>query len=274
MDERCAAMECLCNSPQRLRILDVLDDTQMDVRDLMEALNSPRSTVQRNLTVLEERDWIEDRCSGYTTTTIGRLLREEFVSMSETTDTIKRMAPFFEVVNTPPKIDISQLSDALVMTPDSGQPMSLMNRLFNSFGGVDCVRGFLPVVSSLSIELSRRVGTDDGSVPEYEYVLSSAAFDTLRQQYDSDSATETEIDPPPHIDIRVYEGDLPHGLFVSDEQLALVGYNEVGRIQAVVESTNTAAIKWGGKTYGTYRDQSTQPHETDTPIGASDTESD
>lgn len=94
MDERCAAMECLCNSPQRLRILDVLDDTQMDVRDLMEALNSPRSTVQRNLTVLEERDWIEDRCSGYTTTTIGRLLREEFVSMSETTDTIKRMAPF------------------------------------------------------------------------------------------------------------------------------------------------------------------------------------
>ncbi|EMA43733.1 hypothetical protein C449_12977 [Halococcus saccharolyticus DSM 5350] len=114
--------------------------------------------------------------------------------------------------------------------------------------------------------------TDDGSVPEYEYVLSSDAFDTLRQQYGSDSADVAEIDPPTHVDIWVYEGSLSYGLFVSDEQLALVGYNEVGRIQAVVESTSATAIKWGEGVYEAYRDQSIQPHETDTSLGAPDTE--
>ncbi len=46
MNDICEAMECLCNSSQRLRILDMLDEAEMDVRDLMDALGSSRTTVQ------------------------------------------------------------------------------------------------------------------------------------------------------------------------------------------------------------------------------------
>lgn len=272
--EVCDPLEFLCNSPQRLQILDVLDDTQMDVRDVMEAVDGSRSTVQRNLSVLEQRGWVNEASAGYTTTTVGRLLCEEFVAVSESADTIMRMAPFFEIVDNPEKIDVKRLTDALVMTPDLGQPTSLMNRLFNIFEEADHVRGFLPVVSSLSVELSRRAAATGDSVPECDYIISSDAFDTLRQQFGNDGADGGEINPPDHISLQVYGGSLPYGLFVSDEQLALAAYDEIGRIEAVVESTSEDTIEWGERKYEEYRHQSTQLHETERSSVVRDVEPD
>ena len=174
------------------------------------------------------------------------------------------MTPFFKTVDAPPEINVTRLTDALVMTPGSGQPTSLMAQLSAVFGEDERVRGFLPVVSSLSVELSRRADAEERRVPECEYVISSDAFAMLRQQYGTDGANGIGIDPPTHIDSRVYEGDLPYGLFVSDERFALAAYNEIGRVQAVVESTNETAIEWGEKMYETYRRRSVRPHEADT----------
>lgn len=42
-------------------------------------------------------------------------------------------------------------------------------------------------------------------------IISLDAFDRLRQQYGSDGADGVEIDPPAHIDVWVYDGDLPMG---------------------------------------------------------------
>ena len=260
-------IECLCNSPQRLKILDALDSTRMDVREVMEALDSPRSTVQRNLSVLEERGWVETAGSGYTTTTVGELLRAAFVGMGETVTKIERMAPFLNTVDAPAEVAVDQLSDVLVTTPELTRPHSPRKRLLRIFEEVDCVRGFLPVVSSLSVEGARRA--DDGSEPNGEYVVSSAAFDALHDQYAGERAEEAEIDPPAHIDVRVYDGDLPYGLFVSDGALALAAYDEFGRIQVLVDSINETTIEWGEQVYEAYRRQSARPHEIATSSVAS-----
>ena len=261
--EVCEPLAFLCNSSQRLQILDVLGDTRMDVRDVKDAVDGSRSTVQRNISKLEQRGWINKASAGYTTTAVGELLYEEFVAVSESTDAITRMTPFIEAVDEPEKIDSSQLTDVLVTTPDPGQPTSLMNRLSDLFGEADHVRGFLPVVSSLSVELSRRAVATGDDVPECDYIISSDAFDTLRQQYENDGTNGDEMDAPAHISIRVYEGTLPYGLFISDEQLALAAYDEIGRIEAVVESTNEETIEWGEREYEKYRRQTIQPHETE-----------
>ena len=192
--EVCDPLVFLCNSPQRLQILDVLSDTWMDVRDVKDAVDGSRSTVQRNISKLEQRGWINKASAGYTTTAVGELLYEEFVAVSESTDAITRMTPFIEAVDEPEKIDSSQLTDVLVTTPDPGQPTSLMNRLSDLFGEADHVRGFLPVVSSLSVELSRRAVATGDDVPECDYILSSDAFATLRQQCGNDGTDEDEID--------------------------------------------------------------------------------
>ena len=272
MDESREIIECLCNSPQRIKILDALDDTRMDVREVMEALDSPRSTVQRNLSVLEEQGWIETAGSGYTTTAVGELLCAEFVGMGETAIKIERMAPFLNTVDEPAEVAVDQLSDVLVTTPEPTRPHSPRKRLLAIFEEANCVRGFLPVVSSLSVEEARRA--DAGSEPAGEYVVSSDTFDALQQQYASDEVEGVEIDPPDHIDVRVYDGDLPYGLFVSDDALALAAYDGIGRMQAVVESTSETTIEWGEQVYEAYRGQSKQPCETSTALAAREQASD
>ncbi|RJT03044.1 DUF1724 domain-containing protein [Halococcus sp. IIIV-5B] len=271
MSESREIIECLCNSPQRLEILDVLGDARMDVREVMEALDSPRSTVQRNLSVLERQGWVERTSSGYTATTVGDLLCREFVEMGETASKIERMAPFLNTANAPGEVAVNRLSDVFVTTPDPTRPYAPRKRLLEIFGEeVDRVRGLLPVVSFVSVEEARRADAD--GEPNGEYVVSSAVFDALHDQYAGEGVDGAEIDPPAHIDVWVYDGDLPYGLFVSDDALALAAYDEFGRMQVLVESTSETAIKWGKRVYEAYRRQSTPPSKAATPSVAGDRE--
>lgn len=266
MDDLCGAIECLCNSPQRLRILEILDGMEMDVRDLVSELDSSRSTVQYNLRILRDKGWAEETRYGYVTTTIGGLLCEEFLKANETTTAIRRMAPFFEAVDTPPEIAMSQLTDALVMTPDPSQPNAPIKRLLSTFTGANRIRGFVPVVSGLILD-SFQDATED-RITTHEYVLSRAAFDAIRTRCSDEQTDVSETIFPIRTEVSIYEDDIPYGLFVSEDRLALTAYTEVGRVRALVESTNEGAIEWGEEMYETYRDQSVEPHETDTPTVA------
>jgi predicted transcriptional regulator len=263
-------IDCFCNSPQRLRILVVLDGRQMDVRDLMSALDCSRSAIQRNLTVLKKQDLVEETRSGYTTTTIGDFLRNEFARANETTAAIRRMTPFFEAVDAPPEIAIGKLTDALVTTPDPAQPNAPTQRLFSTFTGADRLYGFVPVVSGLIVEAFQGMTEDDTT--SHEYVLSRASFDAIRTQCSNERTDVSETIFPERTEVSVYEGNIPYGLFVSGNRLALTAYTEVGRVQALVESTREEAIKWGERMYETYRDQSVEPQATDIPTTAHDAE--
>lgn len=260
------SIECLCDSPHRLRILDVLDGDRMDVRDLIVKLDSPRSTVQRNLSVLEEQGWIEPTTSGYMTTAIGTVLYEEFATLNETVETAHRIAPFFEAVDLPPEIDVRAMIDALVTTPRPGRPNAPTKRLFDAFDGSDVVRGFLPVVSCLVAEL---FGHEDRDIVEHEYIVPDDVFDTLNGRAPDERTDEFENSV--HVELRLYDGNIPYGLFVSERRLVLAAYDGIGRLQALVESTNEAAVEWGERTYDTYRRQSTKP-EADMPFAARNTE--
>jgi predicted transcriptional regulator len=170
------------------------------------------------------------------------------------------MAPFLEAVNTPTALDIDKLTDARLTVPESPRPNAPMKRLLDAFEGADRVRGCLPVVSWLLIERSNRA-TDD-IISEHEYVISRPAFDALCTQADEDGNI-SEMNPPAHIDLYIYADDLPYGLFISQDRLALTAYNANGRIQALVESTSETTIGWGERVYEHYREQSKCPLETD-----------
>lgn len=256
MDGHCETLECLCNSPQRLRILDILNGTEMDVRDLMTALNSPRSTVQHNLSKLEERDWIDTTASGYTATTVGGLLCELFVTTGETADTIQRLAPFFEAIDVPPEVEIGKLTDALMTTPNPTQPNAPTKRLFEAFDGADRVCGFTPVVSGFMVEL---FCNGDRTIAEHEYIVADEVFDILHEEFPEERIDMSEKDKSVSVTTYLYEGDIPYGLFISEERLVLVAYDETGRLQALVESTNEEAVEWGERMYETYKYESTEP---------------
>ena len=254
----CDSIACLSDSPQRLQILDALDDACIDLRDLKAELDCPRTTLQRNLSVLEQYGWVEQRSSGYATTTAGCLVLAEFVAMNRTVETINAVKPFLDTVDTPTEIDIGRLDAPLITVPEPGRPNAPTKRLFEAFAEADRVQGFLPFVSSLLVELA---GTDRYVAVEQEYVVSRAGLDALYEQYADESAAVPGADrSASHIKIRSCDDDLPYGLFVSDDRLALAGYDEIGRIKALVESTGEESIEWGEDTYETYREGS-EPHE-------------
>lgn len=263
MTELSDSIKCLCDSPQRPRILDALDSTQMDLRSLMSELASPRSTLQRNLSVLEQRGWIEATPAGYTATTAGRLLREEFITIVENVNTITAVTPFLDAVDAPGEIDISQLHDPLVTVPKPNQPNAPMKRLLDTLDGAVRVHGVLPVISSVLVELSRHADAEDH--PEYEFVVSRDALAVLHEQSAADRPATDEPFIPTHGESYVYEGDLPYGLVIAETALVLIAYDNIGRMQAIVESDSVETIEWGEQVYETYRHQSRQLCEEDVP---------
>lgn len=76
-------LKCLISTPQRPQILAVLDDKGTDLRDLMDELNSPRSTLQRNLATLEDHGWIKNTSSGYVLTPTGAHIFDMYSTMEQ-----------------------------------------------------------------------------------------------------------------------------------------------------------------------------------------------
>lgn len=253
MDAPCESISTLYNAPQRLHILSTLDDAQMDVRDLMTALDSPRSTIQRNLGRLEGERWIRSTDSGYTTTKVGSLLCESAEKMNTEIKTILHLAPFLRNINNISNIDVNLLSDSVVTTPDPDQPDRPRRRLFEAFDGVDIVQGFAPVISYTTAELFVYKST---TIDQHEYVLAEDAFHTLSDQYTHEQTNDFWSNYHDCLTVRVYDGSIPFGLFVSPKKVVLTAYNGNSRIGALVESNSEEAIEWGNQMYTSYKSQS------------------
>lgn len=246
-------IECMGNSPQRLRMLDILTENKMDLRDLKDALNSPRTTAQRNLSVLEEQGWIKESDNGYKATSIGCLIYKEFDKMNQTIETVDSLAPFFRQVESPGEIDIGQLGDSTLTVPEPDRPNAPTARLFEQFGSEDHVSIVSPIVSPVLVEFS--TSTDRGPAV-LEYVVPDDRVASLSEQLQSNSTNLAGIDGPDRLTIGICEEKPPFGMFVSEETLALVAYDDVGRIEALVESSSPNSIEWGKHRYRTYDEKS------------------
>ncbi len=255
-------VECLSNSFQRIHVLSALTDTSADLRDLKDELAIPRTSLQRNLSLLEQQGWIKQIPSGYTTTIRGKLLTNVFIEMLRRVQRIETLTPFLDEVDLPTAIDIDQLDEFLVTVPEPHRPHAPMIRLLNIFETADHMRAFSPVVAGLLAKRYYRLNEITG---EHEFILSKNAVDTPYRPDTDDWSDERETDQSTRIDIRVYDGELPYGLFVSEDTLALAAYDDDGRIQALVESESEMTVKWGTRMYETYRDQSQQLQGTDIP---------
>jgi len=243
-------LECLCGSPQRVTLLEVLSGAEIDLRSLVDELNSPRTTVQRNVSLLERHGWIERRSGGYATTQIGQSLLDVFTETLESIDRLNTLSPFFDVVDSPLHLDIGEFDKPSVTVPDHGRPHLPMNRLVKTLDTAVYRRGFLPVVSQMLVQ---HVGQADVlDLTDSEVILSRETVGALleRQPTDEERATKG-------VEIIVYEDELPYGSLIFEDRLLLAGYDDMGRIQALVESDSPRAIEWANGVYEKYRREST-----------------
>ena len=244
---------CLSNSFQRVRVLAVLNDVPADLRELKDALDIPRTSLQRNLALLEQHGWIKRVHPGYTTTTKGSLLTNVFLEMLGRVQRIESLTPFLAEVDLSTAFDIDRLDAFLVTVPEPHRPHAPMIRLLDLFETAEQMRAFSPVVGGL---LAKRYCQPGEITGEYEFILSKHTVDDLRRPETDNWSGEIEPEQTTRIDLWVYDGEFPYGLFICEDTLVLAAYDGAGRIQAVVESESETTIRWGKQLYETYRHQS------------------
>ncbi|RJT07537.1 winged helix-turn-helix domain-containing protein [Halococcus sp. IIIV-5B] len=249
-ENMCDTIRYLSNSPQRVDILNMLTEERMDVRDITKQLESPRSTVQRNVSILEEKDWLRSIGSEYTATTTGMFLCEEFVSMIRTVDTIDRIAPFLEAVDDPDEIDVEQLNDMDITTPQPGHPHLPTDKLFETLTECGQVQGLLPTVSSLSVRLFQNMEGDAPS--KSEYILSPRGVNTLYRHLATEENENPVLEFPTNLKFWYYKSELPYGLFLTEDTVVFVAYDDLGKMQATLQSSYKQTYSWGRGIYEKY----------------------
>jgi len=241
-------VSCLSNAPQRLRLLRSLEGTQKSFGELKRELDSPRTTLKRNLSTLEERDWVTEARSGYRTTTTGCLILREFQLLGQKVERIRTLEPFLAAIDAPADVDTGRLRDARVTVPEPDEPYRPSNRLLEALDAVRHSRAFTPVLSARVLDW---LGEATVGI---ECVVSAEALDHLPER-DGDDALAS-VDGGVETLLR-FEGTLPYGLFLADEHVAFVAYDDVDRIEALVESEAEEAIEWGEGVYESYRQGAT-----------------
>jgi predicted transcriptional regulator len=254
-------MECLSNSFQRVRVLAALTDTSADLRDLKDELAIPRTSLQRNLAVLEHHGWIKQIPLGYTTTLRGRLLMNVFLKMLKNVQRIETLPPFLDEVDLPTDLDIDRLDEFLVTVPEPHRPHAPMIRLLDIFEAADHMRACSPVGAGL---LAKRYYRPDKITGDHEFILSTNAVNASYRADTDDWSDESETDRSTRIEIRVYDGEFPYGLFICENTVALAAYDGPGRMQVLVESESDETIRWGEQIYASYKRQSRQLHRDGT----------
>lgn len=262
-DESWDSINCLSNSLQRIQLLNVLDNEQADLRSLKDDLEIPRTTVQRNLSVLEQRNWIKETAAGYATTPAGSLLVNEFVRMAERVKRIDHLTPFLNIVDAPTAIEIDRLDTSHLTVPEPGQPNAPLTHLLEMLEMADNVHGFLPVVSPLLVDRYRHANED--VMAELEVVFSADALNGFRERSDDNQKNRTGLEQATSVEVWVSEDDLSYGLLILEDKIVLIAYDDIREMKVVVESSDEAAIEWGERTYENYKCQSSRLHEVDVP---------
>ncbi|GAB3676049.1 helix-turn-helix transcriptional regulator [Halopiger thermotolerans] len=240
-------IEFLSGSIHRYHVLKALREHPMEIRDLRDQLDVPRTTIQRNVSELEEKGWVRRTDAGYETTLVGGLILDKFAAAVDSVRQVQSVAPFFEWTGELPGITAETLEGAVVTTPEPHQPHNPLNALVDSLHDATRVRAILPTIST--VFLGQYFDTPKAEKAVDELILSKEICESCHY-IDSDHNLLWRQNG---INCYAYESDIPVGIFLFDNQVSLTAYDDEGRIRALLESEATSTREWAEELYGEYR---------------------
>jgi DNA-binding transcriptional ArsR family regulator len=239
-------LETLAGTPLRLRVLDALSGGDLDLRDLSDRTNIPRTTLRHNLSRLLEAGVIEEtRTGAYCLTPRGRIARTGIEAYRTRIETGIRLEPFFECVPIE-EIDaeIGWFADAEMTVSGRSSPYAPGRRLLTVLDTPDPVRGYLP---SLPAPPGGELGPvlDRG---ERDIVVTADVADRLGGA----AAAVTEVEG---VSITVTAEDLPYGgLSIDGERALLLGLDERGKPHVTLETEREECVAWIEREQESYRE--------------------
>lgn len=242
MNEGVETIEELARSEARVKLLEAISNEQgLNEREIRDKLSFSRATIQRNLKILSERRWIQNRDGQYVTSTCGDLIIEKFLNVSRTAEAVERLQPFLQYV---PKsefeLELTYLRDATLTVSEPGDPLKMVNRHVDSIRSTNELYAVLPITSLHPLEvLHRRIL--QGSLRS-EVVVSKAVAETFRTDSSYANLIE-EIEDLDEFQIYVFDDNIPLYIGILDNEIQL-GADNNGEPKALVETESDKARSW------------------------------
>ena len=229
-------------SEVRIRLLATLNESREDARTLVDELDVPHSTVQRNLNKLEDRGWIDATVNRrYYTTPVGEMVLDSLDDLLGTVQSMDGLAAFVDCVPFEQfEFELDLLADADCVVADTDTPAAPLNEfvelLANSTGFTLVTPHWNPAYSDV-IERQLAAGNDVELITTVSQrsLLTGSGVASLEDSLDSE-----------HLCVNLSEETLPFGVAIVDREVALVGYRD-SALRVVVESGDEAVAAWADR---------------------------
>ncbi len=242
----------LARSETRVGVLRAIEERPRDRRDLATATDTPRSTLSRTLSELEERGWIERNGQLYELTTAGTLVNEQFVPLLDTVSVLQKLGDAIDLLPLDETdLTVQHLVDAQFVTPTGLDPTAHFDYGIERLRKADHFRCVVRTAPPVYVE-----AIHEGVVSERltaECILDGTYFDDLQNESElkerwNEIATESGT-------VRRSEENIPFVLLVLDDTVHLWLCDEGGESQGLLESENPDVLSWANTTVDRYLEQ-------------------
>lgn len=233
--------EHIAGTPIRINILQLISDEATGLRNLSDRLDTPRTTVRHNLRKMIEAGLVEETINHkYRCTPLGESVQNAFERFGEHIETALQLEPLY-VCLPPSKLDfdLCRLSDVHVTEATRPKPYAPRRRLENLSLEATEIRIAIPT-TPFQLDRSDEL-LFDGDRAVSLFVTEDVA-NVFRSEYASSLVVADRKDG---IELGVIDNtDLDYGVARIDECAAVLGLDETGKPQTLMETTDNAALDW------------------------------
>lgn len=231
----------LADSPDRLALLQRLQEGAASPAALAEDLDCARRSVQRNLAAFAERDWAERGDGGYRLTTVGDLVARTHADYLDRLVRIDDYAPLLCHLDSEHAPDPGLLGDADLVVASEANPQAPIQAYAERLRGFRGNR-----VRTCSPVLSRQFHEAHASLAlrgvHTELVLS---IGTARRARELNPMEFAAVLRSGALSLYVRPEQVPFGLAVGGEELLLGAYDGEGHLDACLYGTDPELVAWG-----------------------------
>lgn len=263
----------LSRSKNRIRILAALATGAYMRRELGEETGVSRTTLDRIINELEERDWVHRTADGdYTATPTGERITVESTRFVGAIEAIHGLG---EAVSWLPDeeltVGLRHFSDATVLRPQpnaTAAPSTYVTQLLQEATEFACLVNTPP---SLGFEDAMIRGVSSGRLTT-KHVITDGEIDVLRQNPERTRRWQSYVDAG--AELYCYDGSIPCNILIIDETVIIL--DRQPKALEGIESTSMAIHSWAHEMIEKYKQDSKRLEPSafsrDPPAEAEDSE--
>jgi predicted transcriptional regulator len=241
---------------RRADVLDELVGGPREKRDLVDALDVSRSTVDRAIRELEADDLIDRTCDGVAITFLGRVALSSHLRHRRGVATLERMRDVLQYLDPSAPLPLWVLEGADVHRPDPPAVHRPYETVRSDLAAAEEIQGLSKAITDpVGIERFREFVLEGGM--EIEIVGTPGIVEHLLEHHPEDVARASDEGS-----LALYEhDDVPFGLFVCDPEAGngtvLVFVYDDGQLAGVIRNRRLPVVEWAASLFRGVREAAT-----------------